>query len=123
DDSQNVFFSDTGNHRLRKITPDGVMHTIAGDGTAGYSGDNGPAVNARVNFPRRILLDKNGDLYVADTWNQAIRRISAADGTITTVVGSGNRGFGGDGGPAESASLNLPTGLALNSAGTLFFAD
>src|SRR5262249_19733522 len=118
-----IFISDTGNHRIRKITPDGLIRTIAGDGTAGYSGDNGPAANARLNQPRRILLDKNGDLYIADARNQAIRRISGASGTITTVVGSGSPGLGGDGGPAEAALLNYPTGLALDSSGVLIFSD
>jgi trimeric autotransporter adhesin len=100
----------------------GAETLIAGALGAGYSGDGGPAVQAQLTGPRGIAFDAAGDLFVADSGNHAIRRI-AIDGTITTVAGSGNRGFSGDGGQASLARLNTPTAVAVDSAGNLYIAD
>jgi DNA-binding beta-propeller fold protein YncE len=88
-----------------------------------YAGDGGPAVLAVLNFPSAILIDPRGHLYIADTMNHRIRRVDAATGHITTLAGTGQPRFGGDGGPAVSACLNEPVALALSEAGTLYVAD
>jgi sugar lactone lactonase YvrE len=118
--SGNVYVSEVTGNRIRKITPDGTISTLAGNGTAGYSGDGGPAHDALLNAPRGLALDPNGNLFVADGGNLRIRRISA-DGTISTLAGNGKSGWTGDGGPATSASINGPFGLALDPSGSLIF--
>lgn len=115
-----IYIADTGNQRIRKIS-NGQITTIAGNGTAGYSGDNGPATNASLNFPQGVAVDSAGNLYISDSDNNCIRRVS--NGIITTVAGSGERGFDGDGGPAINAKLTYPLGIALDSAGNLYIAD
>lgn len=120
-----LYVADTGNHRIRRIAPDGTLSTLAGSGSTsigGYSGDGGSADMARLNSPNALALHPDGSLYVADTGNQRIRRI-APDGTISTVAGNGSAGATGDGGPATSARLNGPQGLALALDGTLYIAD
>jgi DNA-binding beta-propeller fold protein YncE len=97
--------------------------TVAGTGRPGDSGDGGPAVRAELNQPFDVVFDAAGNLYFADTGNHKIRRVDARSGAITTVAGSGTKGFAGDGGPATQAQLNEPYGLALDSAGNLYFAD
>jgi uncharacterized protein (TIGR03437 family) len=98
-----------------------VITTVAGNGTYGFSGDNGPATSAQVNQPWGVAVDSAGNLYVSDTGNNRIRKVS--NGVITTVAGNGTRGFSGDGGPATSAQVNLPAGVAVDSAGNVYFAD
>ena len=127
DGAGNLYFADVHNRRIRKVDSAGVITTVAGNGTRGYSGDGGPAVEARLRFPQSVALDGAGNLYIADTYNHRIRKVDAG-GVITTVagsgeVGSGEGGFGGDGGPAVEARLNEPTGVALDGAGNLYFAD
>ncbi|MFE9853176.1 RICIN domain-containing protein [Streptomyces sp. NPDC005576] len=117
-----VYFSDFGNHQIRKITTDGKIGTVAGDGKGTYRGDNGPAASAQLYHPRELTLDSAGNLYVADGHNHRIRKITP-DGTITTVAGTNGNGFTGDGGPATSARLDLPCGVAVDSAGDLYIAD
>lgn len=117
-----LYISDHSNHKVRKVTPDGTISTIAGTGTAGFKGDGGPAVSAQLNRPYALALDDAGDLYIADGNNHRVRKITA-DGTISTVAGKGTAGFSGDGGPATSAQLNLPVGVVVDSAGTLFVSD
>lgn len=121
DGSGNVFIADTLNHIIRKVTSAGVISIYAGNQTAGYTGDGGPAASAELNYPQGLALDAAGNLYVADTYNHRIRRIGA-DGVITTVAG-GTYGFGGDGGPAVKASLSYPKTVALDAAGNLYIAD
>jgi uncharacterized protein (TIGR03437 family) len=122
DSQSNLYIADTGNNRIRKVTSAGIISTIAGTGTAGYSGDRGPATAATLNAPSRLALDSSGNLYLSDTGNNVVRRISTS-GVITTVAGNGTSRFSGDGGPATSAALSNPQGLALDSSGVLYIAD
>ena len=122
DTVSNLYVADTGNNRLRRIAPDGTITTVAGTGDGGFGGDGGPATEALLNAPSGVAVDSNGNLYVADTGNNRLRRISA-DGTITTVAGASERGFRGDGGPAIEALLNAPSGVATGANGTVYVAD
>lgn len=117
-----VLIADTYNHKIRAITSDGNISTIAGTGTAGVSGDGGAATAAKLNYPQGLALDAAGRIYIADTFNQRIRRIDT-DGTITTVAGNGEPGFGGDGDLAAKAQLFYPKGIAVDSEGNLIIAD
>jgi sugar lactone lactonase YvrE len=120
----NLFIPDTYNNRVRRVdAASGIITTVAGDGTEGFSGDGGPATSGSLNWPFGIALDANGNLFIADTSNNRIRRVDAVTGIITTVAGGGNPGFGGDGGLATSASLLLPSGAAVDNHGNLFIAD
>ncbi|MFJ4908601.1 RICIN domain-containing protein [Streptomyces sp. NPDC093249] len=122
DGAGTLYLSDYNNHRIRKVTTDGKITTVAGTGAAGFKGDNGPAAAAQLNAPREVATDAAGNLYVSDSGNHRIRRI-APDGTITTVAGAGVAGFSGDGGLATVARLNLPTGVAVDGAGNLYVSD
>lgn len=127
-----LYIVDTGNHRIRTVTPDGTIQTVAGSGPAtfdpsfrgGYSGDGGPATDAMFSRPTDIVVDPDGNFYVADTDNSCVRRVDGETGIITTVAGvCGQRGFDGDGGKAEKALLNRPYGVALDAEGNLYIAD
>jgi sugar lactone lactonase YvrE len=126
-----VFVADTYNNRVVKVTPQGQVSTVAGDGVAGYSGDGRLAAFAELNSPTGLTVDADGNLYIADSANNVIRRVDAKTGIITTVAGDyaadkandGLGGFSGDGGPATSAQLNDPQGIAVDGAGDLFIAD
>ena len=122
DPSGVVYFADTRNNRVRKISADGTITTVAGDGQGSFSGDGGPATRAALNGPRSVVLDAAGNLYIADTNNNRIRKVSA-DGTISTLIGNGQPGFSGDGAAPIGASLNAPRALALDSSGALYIAD
>lgn len=117
-----VYVADSGNNRIRAIGPDGVIDTVAGNGTRGSTGDGGPARQASVFAPLGLALSPDGSLYIADTNNHRVRRIDHG-GTIVTVAGTGEPGLAGDGGPATRAALNLPAGLAFDRAGNLYIAD
>ncbi len=122
DDAGNLYIADSGNHRIRKIDTDGIITTVAGNGTAGYAGDGGPAVEAQLNRPVDIEVGSDGTLYIADTYNSCIRAVDP-QGTIETVAGQcGTRGFEGDGGPPTAALLNRPYGIEVNDR-TLYIAD
>ncbi len=120
DSSGNLYIADTGNNRVRKVS-NGVITTVAGNGSLGFSGDNGPATSAQLAGPFGVAFDRESNLYVADTLNNRIRKVS--NGVITTVAGNGEQGFFGDNGPAASASLNQPYGIAVDTAGNLYIAD
>lgn len=122
DAAGNVFIADTDNHRIRKVTPAGVISTVAGTGTPGFSGDGGSGLAAQLNYPLGVAVDAAGDIWIADTSNQRIRKLTAS-GIISTVAGNGTSGFGGDGGAASSAELASPTGIALDSSGNILIAD
>jgi trimeric autotransporter adhesin len=121
DASGNLYIADTVNNVVRQISTKGVITTIAGNGTAGFSGDNGAATSAMLNAPQGVAVDSSGNVYVADTANARVRKISG--GTITTVAGSGTQGYAGDGSAATSAMLNTPVGLAFDKSGNLYIAD
>ena len=120
DAAGNLFIADTENHRIRKITPAGIIRTVAGTGTQGFSGDGGPASSAQLNQPSEVVLDAAGNLLIADEGNHRIRKVTP-DGIIGTVAGGG--GGGDDGGPATAAYLTYPSGIALDAAGNLFIVD
>ena len=115
-----VYIADTLNNRVREVFG-GVIATLAGTGSEGYSGDGGPAANAKLNGPRGVAVDSSGNVYVADFNNNAVRKIS--NGAIVTVAGNGSGGFSGDKGPAAAAQLNGPAGVAVDAAGDLYIAD
>ncbi|MDP7551708.1 MAG: hypothetical protein QF791_00780 [Nitrospinaceae bacterium] len=121
DPEGNIYISHRSQNRIRKVSPDGIITTIAGNGIAGYGGDGGPALKASLNFPAGLAFH-NGSLYVADRNNHRIRRIHS-DGIITTVVGVGEPDCCGDDGPAVKAMLNLPSDIALDVAGNLYISD
>lgn len=109
-------------HRIRVVRHDRTMGTFAGTGVAGDSGDGGPASRASLNTPQGLAVDSAGNVYIADTLNHKVRRVGT-DGTITTVAGTGQPGYSGDGGPGTQARLDLPTGLAIGFQDRLFIAD
>jgi Flp pilus assembly protein TadD/sugar lactone lactonase YvrE len=121
DDHGNVFIADSGNHRIRKVTSNGVITTIAGT-TQGYAGDGGPALQAQLHLPAALALDGKGNLYVGDFRNHVVRKITP-DGVISTVAGTGTRGFNGDDRPATAAQLNEPGGVGILPDGSLVIAD
>jgi uncharacterized protein (TIGR03437 family) len=130
DSSGNIYISESdapgvvnGNNRIRKVTAGGVLTTIGGNGVIGSSGDGGPATAAHLSNPLGLAVDKVGNVYIADSGNNKIRKISAVNGIITTVAGTGIGAFSGDGGPAINAQLNNPTGVALDAAGNIYIAD
>ena len=124
DGSGNVFIADTSNNRVRKVDHStGVITTVAGDGTAAYGGDNGPAIAASLNRPWAVAVDTIGHLYISDRSNNRIRRVDLSTGMITTVAGNGSNGYSGDDGPATSASIGGPGGITLDASGGLFIAD
>lgn len=122
DTAGNVYVADSANHRIRRVAPDGIITTVVGTGEAGDDGDGGPARDARLRRPLGVAVGADGTLFVADTYNHRIRMV-AADGTITTVAGTGEPGFAGDGGPGAAALLAYPTGIAVGAGGALYIAD
>jgi uncharacterized protein (TIGR03437 family) len=123
DSSGNVYIADFGNSRVRKVAASGgAIGTVAGNGSAGYSGDGGLAVKAQLNGPQGVAVDAAGNLYIADTENNAIREVTPA-GLIATVAGDGLAGYSGDGGQATSAQVGNPVGVAVDAAGNIFTVD
>ncbi len=123
DAAGNVYVADTGNNRVRRISPDGRIATYAGTGVADYNGDNIPATEAQLAGPTGLALDAAGNLYIADSDNYRVRKVTASTGVITTVAGTGRIGFSGDGGPATQAEMQLPFGLAVDRNGVLYIGD
>ena len=101
----------------------GNIYTIAGNGAQGYSGDGGLATSAELSFPDSVMVDSAGNIYIADTENNVLRKVNASTGIISTVAGNGTAGFSGDGGPATSAQLNIPAGMAIDAGQNIYFAD
>ena len=122
DKTGNVYFTDSDNHRIRKVDGKGIITTIAGSGEAGYSGDGGPATAAVISDGNGIVFDATGNLYFVDDEAHVVRRIGL-DGLISTVAGTGEPGFSGDGGPATAAALNVPSDLIFDDGGNLYIAD
>ncbi|MBV9968189.1 MAG: hypothetical protein JO008_21135 [Alphaproteobacteria bacterium] len=125
DPAGNLYFSDTFNHRIRRVDArSGAISTVAGNGEPGYTGDGGPAVRASLNEPYGIAIDRAGNIFVADRLNRRVRRVDAAQGTITTVAGTGEAAYYGDGGRGVRAGLAEPNGLALDAEERhLYIAD
>ncbi len=120
DSAGSLYIAEWSNHRVRKVTA-GRITTVAGTGAAGDSGDNGPATSAQLNNPQGLAVDSAGSLYITDSSNHRVRKVTA--GRITTVAGTGAAGDSGDKGPATSAQLDNPTGVVVDSAGSLYIAD
>ncbi len=161
DASGNLYIADDGNFRIRKVSPSGIINTVAGDGTSSYGGDGGPAAGAVFGIPWGVTVDGSGKIYIADSGNGLVRKVSngiintlagglsfprgiavdstgnvyvtsqganrvfriSPSGTVATVAGMGGSGYSGDGGPAVSAALNNPYGVAVDSSGNLYIAD
>ncbi len=124
DRAGNVYIVDSDNNLVRRVdAATGIITTVAGNGTAGFSGDNGPATSAMLNGPGHAAVDSAGNLYIGDVNNNRVRRVDAVSGIITTVAGNGTAGYAGDDGPATSASLNFPQGVAVSSTGILYISD
>jgi sugar lactone lactonase YvrE len=122
DNEGSLYIGDAGRHRILKLGPEGRLLTVAGTGTAGFSGDGGPAATAQLNGPWGLALDLRGVLCIADAGNHRVRRVTP-EGRISTVAGTGMAGFSGDGGPASAARLDRPLGLVLDRQGHLFVVD
>jgi trimeric autotransporter adhesin len=127
DKNRNLYIADTTNNLIRKIDPTGTISTVAGSGTAGYSGDGGPATAARLHWPTSVAADTLGNLYIMDSRNNAVRKVNSS-GIITSIagnpsIGAVSWGYTGDGGQATSAQLNYPIDLAVDKYGNVFIAD
>ena len=122
DSAGNLYFADAANHRVRKISTSGIISTIAGTGTAGFTGNGGPATSAELNFPTAVTLDAAGNVYIAEGENHCVRKVDTS-GNISLIAGNGTAGSSGDGGLAINATLNNPVGLKVDAAGDLLIAD
>lgn len=119
-----LYITEVKNHRLRRLDlSSGQLSTVAGNGKKGYSGDGGPAIEASLNEPYEVRFDAEGNIYFVEMQNHLVRRVDARTQIISTVVGAGRAGFGGDGGPATEALLSSPHSVALDGAGNLYIAD
>ncbi|MBL7692456.1 MAG: T9SS type A sorting domain-containing protein [Flavipsychrobacter sp.] len=123
DNSNNMYFADLYNQRVRKVTPAGIISTVAGDGSSGSSGDGGPATAARIWDPMGLAIDAAGNLYIAEHRGHRIRKIDVATGIITTIAGTGTAAYSGDGGPATAAEIGYPLGMIFDASGNLFVAE
>src|SRR5262249_31046421 len=124
DGNGNVFIADFNNNVIRELVKaTGNILTVAGTGTAGYSGDGGPATAAQLNAPYGVAVDSSGNVFIADVNNHVIREIVQATGNILTLAGNGTAGYSGDGGLATAAQLNAPNGVAVDGSGNVFIAD
>jgi sugar lactone lactonase YvrE len=117
-----LYIADSRGDRIRRVGSDGVITTVAGTGTRGFSGDGGPAVLADLSAPSAVAVTADGALYIADSVNARVRRVGP-DGVITTVAGTGERGFSGDGGPAVRAQLFAPSDIVATGDGSIYVAD
>lgn len=122
DAAGNLYIADSGNHRIRMLGPSGIVSTIAGTGTAGFSGDGGAAAAAELSYPAAVAVDASGNLYIADTGNNRVRMVTT-DGNIATISGTGEASFNGENGAALAMALFNPGGVALDGQGNLWVAD
>jgi uncharacterized protein (TIGR03437 family) len=122
DSAGNLYISDFSNNRVRKVSASGTITTVAGTGMTGYSGDGAAATNAQLTNPEGLAVDFAGNLYIADSGNNAVRRVSSS-GLISTVAGNGFAGYSGDGGPAIQAMVGNPFGVAVDAVGNLYISD
>lgn len=122
DSAGNLYISDWLNNVVRKVTVNGAISTVAGNGTLGYSGDGGAATSAQLAYPCGVAFDTSGDIFIADSANNVVREVTAA-GIISTIAGDNILGYQGDGGLATAAELYEPTGLAMDSSGNLYVSD
>lgn len=118
-----LYFCEYTGQRIRKVTPDGIIHTVAGTGQKGYAGDGGPALKATFNLPHELRFDTAGNLYVVDMTNNAVRKIDMKSGVITTIAGNGKPGYAGDGGPARESQLKQPHSIQFGPDGSLYICD
>jgi sugar lactone lactonase YvrE len=124
DEKGNLLIADSGNHRIRELDREKhVIVAVAGTGVAGNSGDGGFAVQAEINSPAGVTVDVNGNILIADTANNRVRRIDVASGIISTVAGTGDEGFDGDGGSATQARLMQPSGITVDDKGAVYVSD
>jgi len=123
DKAGNIFIADQGNNCIRKVTPIGVISTIAGNGVPGYSGDNNLATASQLYWPEQLSLDSQNNIYISDNFNHRIRKIEYSTSLITTVVGIGNAAYSGDNGLALSCEINSPSGITMDTDGNLYIAD
>ena len=124
DQAGNLYIADTLNDAVRKLALSAAtITTVAGNGTAGYGGDGGPATSANLSSPSGIALDAASNLYIADTGNNRVRLVLSSSGTISTIAGNGTAAYAGDGGESLIASLDQPKGVALDPLGSLYLAD
>ena len=122
DAAGNLYIADWNNHVIRKVNTAGIITTVAGTVTHGFSGDGGPATAAQLNGPSAVAFDAHNNLYIADYYNNRVRMVNTA-GIITTLVGTGAQGFSGDGGQATTAQIYWPSGIDFDAAGNLFVLD
>jgi hypothetical protein len=124
DTAGNIYIADYANNRIRKVTVStNDISTVAGNGTAGYNGDGGSAISAELNTPYSVAVDTSGNIYISDTNNYRIRKVTVSTGVISTVAGTGAGGYTGNGGPAVSAKITQAMGLALDTSSNIYFAD
>jgi sugar lactone lactonase YvrE len=122
DSAGNLYFADEGNNRIRAVSTAGIITTVAGTTTGGFSGDGGAATAAKISMPSAVAFDSAGNLYIADYYNNRIRKVSTG-GTISTVAGTSSAGYNGDGIAATAATLSEPWGVAVDAAGAIYIAD
>lgn len=118
-----IWFCEYSGQRVRRIGTDGVIETVVGTGQKGYTGDNGPALQATLNLPHEIRFDSQGDLYIVDMQNHAVRKVDRETKTITTIAGNGTAGYSGDGGPAKDAQCKQPHSIQFGPNGDLYICD